>query len=159
MVSGKWVAIALTVSLAVNVFLAGMFVGRHMSGPPMFFRATMQRPAWRPGDSGLPPMVERIASGMSPEYRDILLSTMKRHQSDITAAGTALRDARGKLRQIIGAETLDRAAAEAAAADMRQRSDKFQTALQSAFLDAAQSLPAEGRRQMISPERRGPPRP
>ena len=34
MVNNKWVVIALTASLAVNVFLAGLFIGRQMVAPP-----------------------------------------------------------------------------------------------------------------------------
>lgn len=157
MVSGRWVAIALTASLAVNVFLAGMFAGRQMGGPPPL--ALMRSPAphepWHPGDGGLPPFVERMANGMAQQYRAIFLSTMHQHQADISARGVALRQARAKLREVVSADNFDRAAAEAGLADLRQRSLEFQETLQSALLDAATQLPADARRQMMNPPRRG----
>lgn len=157
MVTGRWVTIALTASLAVNIFLAGLFVGHEVGGPRFLFRAAVQRPVWHPGDGGLPPFVQRIADRMSPPYRDILMSKMKQHQPEIAAAGVALREARGKLRQIVTAENFDRAAADATAAELRDRMLQFQQTLQAALLDVAAALPAEGRRQMIEPLRRGAP--
>ena len=162
MVSNKWVVIALTASLAVNVFLAGLFVGRQMSGPPHFGRFVMRErgePAWRPGDPGLPPMVRRIVDGMSPQYRSILISVFDKHRAEIMAAGAAFRDTRMKMRQILKADDFDRPAAEAAMTELRGKETAFHAALQSAFLDAAAQLPVQGRRQLISPPPPGPPPP
>jgi uncharacterized membrane protein len=158
MVSNRWVAIALTASLAVNVFLAGLFVGRQMSAPPPpLGPAAQQQPAWRPGDRGLPPMFERIAEGMSPQYRAIFLSTMEKHRPDIMAAGTALREARGKMREMLSAENFDHDGTAAAMAELQERETVFRKSLQSSLLEAAAALPVEGRRQMINPARRPQP--
>ena len=158
MVSGKWVAIALTASLAVNVFLAGLFVGRQMMMPPPLGPAGMPRGGWHPGDRGLPPFVGRIADRMSPRNRSIFVAAMKRHEPAIMTAGTALHDARGKVRQTLGADPFDRGTAETAMTELRERTGEFEQQLQAAFLDAAQALPPDGRQEMIHPERRGPPR-
>ena len=159
MVNGKWVVIALTASLAVNVFLAGLFVGRQMETPPPppLGRAAPPPPAWRPGDRGLPPMVGRIAEGMSPQYRTTFLATLDKHRPEITAAGAALREARGKLREILSAESFDHDAAAAGMADVGTKEQQFRQTLQSALLEAAAALPVDGRRQMINPPRRPPP--
>lgn len=160
MVNSKWVVIALTASLAINVFLAGMFAGRQMTmppPPPLGPAGRQQPPAWRPGDHALPPMVGRIAEGMSPQYRATFVATMDKHLPDIMAAGAALREARGKLRQILSAENFDREAAAAGMADVGTKEQQFRQTLQSAFLEAASGLPVDGRRQMINPPRRSPP--
>lgn len=160
MVSGKWVVIALTASLAINVFLAGLFVGRQMAGPPPpFARFVMRRPqAWRPGDPGLPPFIERIANGMAPQYRTILMSAIDKHRTEIMSAGLAFREARMKMRNILVAKDFDRQATEAALTDLREKESAFHGTLQSAFLDAAEQLPVEGRRELVNPPPPGPPR-
>jgi uncharacterized membrane protein len=160
MVSNRWVVIALTASLAINVFLAGMFIGRRMvvPPPPPLGPAAQQPPAWRPGDRALPPMIDRIAEGLSPQYRSIFRSTMDKHRPDIVATGAALREARGKVREMLSAENFDRDGTAAAMAQLQERESKFRQSLQSALLDAASGLPLEGRRQMmINPPRRAPP--
>ena len=165
MVSNKWVVIALTASLAINVFLAGLFVGRQMGGPPPHFARFVMRdhheaPAgWRPGDPGVPPIIKRIADAMSPQYRAILTQAMEQHRADLVAAGLAFRNARMKMRQILLADTFDRPAAEAAMAELRDKETAFHGALQSALLDAAAQLPVQGRRQLISPPPPEPPPP
>jgi uncharacterized membrane protein len=164
MVSNKWVVIALTASLAVNVFLAGLFVGRQMAGPPpplaRFVMRERERPTpWRPGDPDLPPFIKRIADAMAPQYRAILIQAMDQHRADLTAAGLAFRDARMKMRQILMANDFDRPAAEAAMAELRDKETAFHAALQSALLDAAAQLPVQGRRQLVSPPPPGPPPP
>ncbi len=160
MVSGKWVAIALTASLAVNIFLAGLFVGRQMGGPPHLLMRTMgpaPHEPWRPGDRGLPPFIERMAERLEPQDRRVLVSAVEKHQADIAARGVALRQARAKLREIVDADKFDRTAAEAALTDLRQRSLEFQQTLQTALLDAAEQLPAEARREMMNPPRKRQP--
>lgn len=158
MVSNRWIVIALTASLAINVFLAGMFIGRRMVVPPPPLGPAAQQPAaWRPGDRTLPPMIDRIAEGLSPQYRSIFKSAMDKHRPDIVATGAALRDARGKVREMLSAENFDRDGTAAAMAQLQERESKFRQSLQSALLDAAADLPPEGRRQMINPPRRAPP--
>ena len=159
MVTNKWIVIALTASLAVNVFLAGMFAGRQLGGPRFLMRtgSVQQLPGWRPGDRALPPMIDRIADGMSPQNRTIFLSTMDEYRPEIVTTGAALRDARGKVREMLAAENLDRATTATAMADLQNRETQFRKILQSALLDAAAALPLDGRRQMVTPPRRTPP--
>ena len=159
MVGNKWIAIALTASLAVNVFLAGMFVGRRMivPPPPPLGPAAQQPPAWRPGDRALPPMIDRIAEGLSPQYRATFLAAMDKHRPEIMTSGVALREARGKVREMLSAENFDRNATSAAMTDLLSHETTFRQSLQAALLDAAGDLPLEARRQMINPPRRSQP--
>ena len=147
--TGKWLAAAFTASLAVNVFLAGLFVGQKMTTPlpppGMAFR-----PPERTGDRGMPAVLDRVAAALPPDQRTTFLSVMDKHRSDITAAGAAVRDARMKVRDLLASEQFDRSATEAAMTDLRERQTAFQRSLQAAFVDAAQALPPEARRQMVN---------
>jgi uncharacterized membrane protein len=159
MVSSKWIAIALTASLAINVFLGGMFVGRRMvvPPPPPLGPASPAAQNWRPGDRTMPPFIERMAERMAPKDRDIFNTAMERHRPEITAAGMALRSARVKLREILDAETFDHAAAEAAMTDLRDKNGEFQRTLQTALLEAADGLSLDGRREITNSPGRRPP--
>jgi len=147
--TGKWLAAAFTASLAVNVFLAGLFIGQKMTAPPpppgMAFR-----PPERPGDRAMPAVLDRVADALPPDQRSTFLSVMEKHRSDIVAAGAAVRDARTKVRDLMASDQFDRTATEAAMGDLRERQTAFQRALQAAFVEAAQALPPDGRRQMVS---------
>jgi len=147
--AGKWLAAAFTASLAVNVFLAGLFVGQKMTAPlppPGFaFRA-----AERPGDRPMPAILDRVADSLPPEQRTTFLGVIAKHQSNIATAGAAVREARAKVRDLMASEQFNRGATEAAMSDLRDRQIAFQRTLQAAFVDAAEALPPEARRQMVS---------
>ena len=63
-----WILIALIVSLALNLFLGGLMIGRWVSGPPhhrMPFAAGAERgPAGEPGR-----ILQRMAGSLPPDQR------------------------------------------------------------------------------------------
>ena len=147
--TGKWLAAAFTASLAVNVFLAGLFVGQKMTTPPPPPEAAF-RPADRPGDRPMPAILDRVADALPPDQRATFLGVMEKHRADIAAAGGGVREARMKVRELMASDQFNRAATEAAMSDLRARHAAFQQALQSAFVDAAQALPPDARRRMVN---------
>jgi uncharacterized membrane protein len=147
--TGKWLAIALTASLGVNIFLAGLFVGRQMVEPP-----ALRTVAFRPGDRPMPAFVDRVAAALTPDHRDTFLTAMGKFRPQIEASGDAVREARMKVRQLLAAEKFDRAATEQAMAELRQRNTEYQRTVQAALLGAAEALPPDARRAMLHPEQR-----
>jgi len=147
--AGKWLAAAFTASLAVNVFLAGLFVGQKMTAPLPPPGAAF-RAADRPGDRPMPAIFDRVADALPSDQRATFLGVMEKHRPEIAAAGAAVREARMKVRDLMAGEQFNRTATEAAMSDLRARHAAFQQALQSAFVDAAQALPADARRQMVT---------
>jgi len=143
--AGKWLAAAFTASLAVNVFLAGLFVGQKMTAPlpPPGF-------AFRAAERPMPAILDRVADSLPPEQRTTFLGVIAKHQSNIATAGAAVREARAKVRDLMASEQFNRGATEAAMSDLRDRQIAFQRTLQAAFVDAAEALPPEARRQMVS---------
>ncbi len=147
--AGKWLAAAFTASLAINVFLAGLFVGQRMMAP-MPPRGMALRVAEHPGERPMPPIFERVADALAPDQRATFLAVIDKHRPEIATAGAAVRDARMKVRDIMASDQFDRAAAESAMSTLRERHAAFQQALQSTLLDAAQALPPDARRQMVN---------
>jgi uncharacterized membrane protein len=147
--AGTWLAVAFTASLAANVFLAGLFVGQRMMRPMPSAAAAALRGSER-GDRMMPPVVDRVAEALAPKDRTVFMATMEKHRPAITEAGGAVRDARGKVRGLFSADTLDHAAVESAMTELRGRQAALQHALQSAMLEAAEALPVEARRDMVN---------
>ncbi|HEX9462855.1 MAG TPA: periplasmic heavy metal sensor [Alphaproteobacteria bacterium] len=148
--AGSWLAIAFTASLAVNVFLAGLFIGQRMMAPMPPAAAAAFRGGERAGERTMPAIIDRIAEILPPDQRTVFLATMEKHRADIMGAGAAVREARAKVRDLLSADNFDRPATEAAMSDLRDRHAAFQRALQMAMLDAAEALPPDARRQVVN---------
>ncbi|MGQ0663553.1 MAG: periplasmic heavy metal sensor [Pseudomonadota bacterium] len=147
---GKWLAIALFVSLGVNLFLVGLMAGRYLgpSAPPF---ASGPSPA---GDR--PWFIHRMAENLPPEHRQVFEDAMAERRRDMGAANAAMREARRRVRDALVAEPFDRAALEAALADLRNRALDSQKAVHDAIAGAAQRLPPEARRPLVEGPRGRP---
>jgi uncharacterized membrane protein len=110
------------------------------------------------GDRGVPTFLDRMTEALPPDERAKLTATITKHQPEIAGIGAGVREARRKVRGLMTAETFDRTAAENAFGDLREQNMRFQKSLHETLIDAAASLPATARRQMIASGRRaGPP--
>jgi uncharacterized membrane protein len=148
----KWFAIALTVSLALNIFFAGFMVARWWGwGHPGWAMMGMERSLTR-GDRPMP-MLDRMAARLPEPDRTKFEAIVARHRPALTEFGKTIRENRRKLRDLLTAERIDRPAIETAMADVRERSVAFQRTMQTAILEAAEGLSPEARRQLL-PNRR-----
>jgi uncharacterized membrane protein len=138
--SGKWLAAALTASLAINVFLGGLFVGRWMSPSPVMADRGPPR-----GDRPVLAMLDRMAGALEAGDRVAFETVMDKHRPRLTATGTEFRDARRRTVELMAAEPFDRPKVERAMADLRERNQEFQRTLHTALVDAAATLPQEAR--------------
>lgn len=106
----------LIASAALNMFLLGGIAAAVLFGP--------QRPPRGAGFGGPPPMHEggpgrSFADALSPAGRDKVLAMRAEDEATIDAQLSALRDARRAMDQAFVAEPFDRAAFDAAFADLR----------------------------------------
>lgn len=158
--AGKWLALGLTASLAVNLFLGGLFVGRWL-GPSPWHAERSQRGDERPVQA----MLNRMASSLEAEERTRFEAAVDRHRPRLAAMGNELREARRRSVERMSADSFDRAAVETAMGDLRERNLEFQRTLHTALIEAAATLPPEARRKIAAAGRprgdrdrdRGPP--
>lgn len=143
--SGKWLAAALTASLAVNVFLGGLFVGRWMSPTPVMADRGPHR-AERPVQA----MLDRMSGALDVGDRATFETVMDKHRQRLTAAGVEFREARRRTVELMSAEPFDRPKIEKAMADLRERNQEFQRTLHTALIDAAAALPPEARQKIAA---------
>lgn len=157
--AGTWLAIGLFISLAGNVFAGGLLAGRYF-GPHA-------REFSRPGEHGAPPapaagalaapIIQRMIASLPPENRLAFETALAERRQAAIEAGNAAREARRKLRDVLNAEKYDRAAADAAFAEMRAKSMETQRIMHETIAAAAERLPLEARRRLAEQPRDRPP--
>lgn len=144
--AGKWLALALTASLGVNLFLAGLFVGRWVGPPPLFAHAAAPRPPERPVQA----MLDRMAAALDEANRTKFEVIMDRHRPGLAAAGAAFRESRRRVGDLMAAEPFDKTPLDAALQDLRTRNMDFQRSLHAALTEAAAGLPPDARQKLAA---------
>lgn len=130
-----WLAIGLTLSVFLNLFLAGVVVGR-WTPPPLFGAGVRGEAAvnLRAHIRGLP-IVERIA----------FAAVMRRHATEIRADREAVRQAKEDAAAAMAQPVYNRALFEARLAAVRKGTLAQQTAVHEALADAMAILSPKSR--------------
>ena len=133
----RWLAIALVISVALNLFALGLVAARAMRPGP-HERARGYGPFMGPhgllqdGD-GAEPIAKRV---------------MQRYGEDLRREHRELREARRAVREALEAEPLDAGRLERALGELRARTDSSQTRMHAALVELARSLPLEQRKKL-----------
>jgi uncharacterized membrane protein len=126
-------AIALTASLCLNLFLGG---------------------AWLAGrwfDRRVEATATSVMRAYPPEIRRDVLRRLLRDRTELRAAVAGLRDARQRMFAVMRTDPLDRSALGETMAEVRARTGALQALLQAALADSLMETPVEERRQIRSP--------
>ena len=137
----KRLSIALAVSIAINLLLAGIWVGRAFRHPrpPMGEQGMHETPADREGRRGL------------------LRGLYREHGDELREKRRAIADARRTARDALQKEPFDRAALESALAALRKETGASQEILHRAIVEAAaKGSPEERMKLGYALERFGP---
>jgi uncharacterized membrane protein len=148
--SGKWVAAALLASLALNIFLGGVFAGRLFSPAPQRIAANGvpndERPIRR--------FIAAFTAGLDNTDRRTFVAAFAGHEAAMRAAVRDVRAARREALARMHATPFDRHALDDALAALRRKQDAMQKALQTATADAVERLPEDARKLVGTPKRR-----
>lgn len=139
----KWLVLALLASLAVNLFLAGLMVGRLLRSEPERPVATTDPPGRR---SPLAGVLRQTMERLPPKDRKAFRAALEEHRESLRAASLALAEARIKVRWTLQADAYDPIALNTAFSELKTRSLTFQDALHTAVADAMKRLPPKARR-------------
>jgi uncharacterized membrane protein len=148
--SGKLLAAALLVSLALNLFIGGVVAGRLLSPTPPATVAGGENGEQRP----IRRLVMALATNLGDTERSIFITVITDRETEIRSAGREVRAARRAALARIHATPFDRKALDAALVTLRQRQDALQVALQTAIADAVEKLPDDARKRIGAPGRR-----
>lgn len=135
--TGLW----LTASLALNLFLAGLWIGGFASDSgKSLFEARFRGP---PPVFSAQGILFALPEANREEARDILDA----RSAQIRASIENLRDARGAVAAVMARDPLDQAATNAALVELRGRTETVQSVLHGIVLEIAQDLdPADRER-------------
>lgn len=149
--------IALAVSAALNISLAGFVTarlllgGRPRYGPPVH-EAGPRSPTVAPPRSGHR-IREAGPRGRRSAFRakrdpDPMRRLMREHEKQFRPQTKTLRDARQRVAQALQAEPFDTASLKIALADLRQATNESQLAIHQALVEVAGSLTLQQRRKL-----------
>jgi len=132
MTKGKWLTIALVISLGINLLLAGFVIGTKFRSPPS---GMMMNPMF-----GL----MRYAEGLPTQRREELLKEMRGFHPKGRTEFRMMRELQANVRAEIRREPLDPVALKAALTALQTRMQAHQSTSHDAFVQLMQSLtPAE----------------
>lgn len=134
----KWILLALSVSLMVNVFAAGHFLGERRPPPP--------GPGQNPGEGWAGRLLPQDLRGQIPkEARQAFRKEMMSRRGDVRDARAALKDARQRVMEELRRDTLDQVAVETALADVRRATDSLQGSFEQSLVAALATMTPEQR--------------
>jgi uncharacterized membrane protein len=135
----RWLAVALVVSVGINLLFVGIAAGRYFT----------HRGFERPGE----PIAERIGRALPPEAGEIFRNELRQRRPDIASARLALREARQEVRTALAAEPFDPARLEAALGEMRRRGLSLQQTMHESMVASARQMSPEARRRLAEWDR------
>jgi uncharacterized membrane protein len=159
-----WLGLLLFVSVAANLFLGGLMLGRAVFAPVNWEAAALDAgPAEAPSNMGAPggnaPEIRMAASAnrlaervraLPQAERRRFFTVLRQNRGDLPEARMALRRAVAHVGQVIAAPTLDQQALTAAFADVRTATEREQASLHAALVPALAALSAESRVSLVS---------
>jgi uncharacterized membrane protein len=146
----RWVKAVLLVSLALNLFLGGLVVGRFIQVPWGLF-------AGRP-DVGLDMAVGWLVTGMPETDQRVVKGAVDRHRAAIIVKFEAARAAKTRVKDRLRDEQLTSENLQSSLAEVVVTSDAVRAELMSLVLETVPVLSPDGRKRVAAllDARRGP---
>lgn len=136
-IRGPWAIVALVclvLSLAGNLFIAGIFVGRGLTGQPPPLQAQTQRSP-----------IAAMMSGLPGEARAQVRAQLNAVRPDVARELGSLREARRAVVEGLRRPEIDQEALRRAMQDVRTSTSAAQEVVQEAVIRAAADIPADQR--------------
>jgi uncharacterized membrane protein len=124
--------LALLCSVAMNLLVAGVVIGRAGGEPPRE-----------------PPPMAWAARELEPEVQQMLRSRMRKMLPSVRPLRREIRSANLEVRRAMGRDEFDREVAGAALARMRAATNRYQALLHENLIEVAAELPVEQRATLL----------
>ena len=141
----RWIVVFLLVSLAVNVFVGGIWVGRWIDGgsePEVVQAAPIDRP--RPPGPG----PRWLRESVGREGQALLRRVWRQHEDTIEPLRETVRESRVAVADALAAEPFDVEVYAVALERMRSSMLQLHTATHAAMIDLVEQMPEEQRLKM-----------
>lgn len=143
MTARRWITILgalLLLSLAVNLFIGGVILGRGVGGV---------------GEGGFRVGIERIMRALPDSDREAMQAVLDRRRDELQQRFIDFRAARRAAGELLRADAFDAAAFAAAEQDAREKSFALQNAVRDLVMEAVPRLSPEGRAALAKAPWRG----
>ena len=144
---GRGLIILLVASLGLNIFAAGHFAGKTLSGPPKD-KPPMERSGGRGGYDD-PFHVMRYADELSPELRETFRGEIKQQLPVLRGEHKRMRSLKRELGVLMSAPAWDGDAVNAKLNEIHEAQERQRAAFNVAFVNAFETLPADQRKMLI----------
>jgi uncharacterized membrane protein len=134
----RWRSVILVLSLAVNLFFAGLFVTRHAVGPPRGPEAMLAR------------LIGELGARLSDPDRATLQRVFDAHEAEIKERSGQAMQSRAGIRAAMVAEPFDPAALIAAVDEASARDLAMRRAIERMLLEAATQVSPDGRGKLAA---------
>lgn len=134
----RWRSVILVLSLAANLFIAGLFVTRHLFAPP------------RGPDAMLTRLIGELGTQLDAADHTTLQRIFGTHEAAIRERAVAARQARAGIRAAMVAEPFDPAALTAAVDAAAAGDLAMRRAIEGMLVEAATQVSPEGRARLAA---------
>jgi uncharacterized membrane protein len=135
--SVRWRSVILVLSLALNLFFAGLFVTRHAFGP-------------RGPDAMLARLIGELGAQLSDPDRATLQRVFDAHAAEIKERSAQARQSRTGIRAAMVAQPFDPAALTSAVEEAGARDLAMRRAVERMLLEAAPQVSPDGRGKLAA---------
>jgi uncharacterized membrane protein len=132
MSSRNGLVIALLLSAALNLLIAGVLLGR-----------------WTRGEAPQPPPLQWTARDLAPETRQQVRDRLQERMTDVRPLRAEMREASAAVRRAAVAEPFDASALRQALAELRRIQQQYQGVMHDSVVDIAAELPREQRLALL----------
>ena len=132
MSSRNGLVIALLVSAALNLLIAGVLLGR-----------------WTRSDAPQPPPLQWTARDLAPETRQQVRARLQERVTDVRPLRVEMREATTAVRRAAVAEPFEPSALKQALAELRRVQQQYQSVMHDSVVDIAAELPREQRLALL----------
>lgn len=146
--AGGWLIGVLFVSLALNMFVGGVWLGHK------FFHVRGEYGESHKGKFSMMSFAERMARGLSPAERETYMGVIDSYKDEMTAADGQMQDARAKVRDALSADPFNPEALNDALAGVRASFTNVQKVFHAALASAAAQLDPEARKKLARWDRK-----
>jgi len=136
-----WMKATLAMSLALNMLLSGLIVGRFLLSPfnPFSVKSGINMDV----------LVDRLTDGMTETDQRVVRTAMQQHQAAFTDKLNAVRTAKAHLKDIVFSDGLTKDQLQAALGQLSKATDEMRLELTGLMIETMPNLSSDGRRKVM----------
>lgn len=137
----RWMKATLAISLALNMLLGGLIVGRLLLSPFNPFSAK--------SGINMAILVDRLTDGMTEGNERVVRTAMQQRQATLTDKLSAVQTAKAHMKDTVLSDNLTKDQLQAALGQLSKATDELRSELTGLMIETMPNLSPEGRRKVM----------